>query len=182
MFTCRWDLKAALLHLPNHWSNPVLQITVNVEHKTVSGARVRRNQWRRFCSVGKALTQTSSWVSCDANPFICSPSLCTRHLPNMLIYPNMPSYSTVQSAIFRKQRASELVLILLESKSTFLHKHIHITDTNAHTHTIFVHACKFPEISKGIYSTCMHTCTETPLQGRALGAAVFVHLWVASVN
>lgn len=50
----------------------------------------------------KALTQTSSWVSCDSNPFICSPSLATRHLPNMLIYANKPSYPMVQRPTYSK--------------------------------------------------------------------------------
>lgn len=48
----RLDLMATSLRfLPGHWGNPALQITINVEHKAVSCARVRRNQRRGFCLV-----------------------------------------------------------------------------------------------------------------------------------
>lgn len=136
--TCRWDLKAALLHLPNRRGNPVLQITINVEHKTVSCARVRSNQWRAFFFfLYEALTQASSWVSCDSNPFICC--LRTKHSPNVLIYPNTPTYFTAKPD-FLKAKTPGLVLYTCGIHHS--HKNVTLTqrhlDTTPHTRP-FIH-------------------------------------------
>lgn len=143
----RWDLREASLHLPNHWGNPVLQIPINVEHKTVSCARVRRNREGGFV-LYKALTQTSSWVSCDSNPFICSPSLCMKHLPNMLIYPHMPTYSTVLDCDFQSKDPWFSLKCLWYEKHFLTYTHILLSLAQMHKHTrlIFAHTSKFPHM------------------------------------
>lgn len=72
----------------------------------------------------KALPQTSGWVSCDSNPFICSPSVPGRRFPNMLIYPHMPTYATVLD--FHEQKSTVLFQITSNMKS-YLRQN---TDTN----------------------------------------------------
>lgn len=130
----------------------------------------------------KALTQTSSWVSCNSNLIICSPSLPTKHFPNMLIYPNMPTYSTEQSCDFQIEKTPDLLLDKCAMRKHFLmctrgyHKrsHIHAPHLCAHI--------SVPRYIKAHTAQCTHASAQTPLLGQALGAAVFVHLRVASVN
>lgn len=85
----------------------------------------------------KALSQTSSWESCDSNPFICSPYCLMKLLPNKLIYPCMPTYST--------ELEWDLGL-----RPRYLYTNTYITDTNVSTFALNLYA--------GIWiPTCAHT-------------------------
>lgn len=81
----------------------------------------------------KALTQTSSWVSCDSNPIICSSSLPTRYLPNMLIHLNTPTYFTVRSVIFKEKR--------LTCGMVFPYIHTRISQMLRHIEAYTAHTC-----------------------------------------
>lgn len=73
-----------------------------------------------------ALTQTSSWVSCDSNPSICSPSLPPYQA--LAKYVNLTTYANLfyqAECVFLKAKTPDLVLDTCGMQSTFLYAHIH---------------------------------------------------------
>lgn len=119
----------------------------------------------------KALTQTSSWVSCDSNPFICSLSLPTRLLPNILIYAHMPIYATVLDC--HKQENPKLFLVACGMKSSFLQPYHWYKCICTHKQAYSLCAHLNSNICKCIHRTCVHIWTEIPLQGPSIGSSCF---------
>lgn len=116
----------------------------------------------------KALPQTSSWVSCDSNPFICSPSVPVRRLPNMLIHLHMPTYATVLK--FHQQKNAGLFQITSNTKSCLQQN----TDTNKRTAAPDHHASvKNPTLVKAHRG---HVCTceaKSLCRGLSAGSSCF---------
>ncbi len=107
----------------------------------------------------KALTQTSSWVSCDSNPFICFPSLPPYKA--LAKYVNLPTYANLSYSAecdFLKAKTPDLALDTCGMKSTFLYAQIHNTDTNPHTHRLSLRA--HMQIPRYVQAYTVHVCTR----------------------
>lgn len=118
----------------------------------------------------KALSQPSSWESCDSNPFICSPCRLMKLLPNMLIYPCMPTYSTELEWDFF------FLFIFFDAKTLDLdpdiciQTHTSLTQMSTHLRSSFMQASKFPHVP--IQYMCAHM-TWNPSAGSSFGSSCF---------